>query len=126
MRRTRQINIKNRTCYFYKDQINFKDFDTSFLKIDKKDQNEIDIYYIGYVTFKEIANYNNINSVNPLYLMIDEMIGHFEEKNENKYLVLDDVDENKEVLKKYEVWEGIKKEIETINSDEKIEYGKDF
>ena len=40
-----------------------------------------------------------------------------EEKNENKYLVLDDIDENKEVLKKYEeVWEGIKKEIETINS----------
>ena len=59
--------------------------------------------------------------------MIDKMIGHFEEKNENKYLVLDDVDENKEVLKKYEeVWEGIKKEIETINGGEKIEYGKDF
>ena len=55
------------------------------------------------------------------------MIGHFEEKNENKYLVLDDVDENKEVLKKYEeVWEGVKKEIETINGDEKIEYGKHF
>ena len=32
--------------------------------------------------------------------MINEIIGHFEEKNENKYLVLDDVDENKEVLKK--------------------------
>ena len=47
--------------------------------------------------------------------MINEMIGHFEEKNENKYLVLDDVDENKEVSKKYEeVWEGVKKEIETI------------
>ena len=29
--------------------------------------------------------------------MINEIIGHFEEKNENKYLVLDDVDENKEV-----------------------------
>ena len=29
--------------------------------------------------------------------MINEMIGHFEEKNENKHLVLDDVDENKEV-----------------------------
>ena len=41
--------------------------------------------------------------------MINEMIGHFEEKNGNEYLVLDDVDENK-VLKKYkEVWEGIKK-----------------
>ena len=48
-------------------------------------------------------------------------------KNENKYLVLDEIDENKEVLNKYEeVWEGIKKEIETINSGEKIEYGKDF
>ena len=55
------------------------------------------------------------------------MIGHFEEKNGNKYLVLDDVDANKEVLKKYEkVWEGIKKEIEAINNGEKIEYGKDF
>ena len=32
--------------------------------------------------------------------MIDEMIGHFKEKNENKYLVLDYVNENKEVLKK--------------------------
>ena len=43
------------------------------------------------------------------------------------YLVLDDDDENKEVSKKYkEVWDGIKKEIETINGDKKIEYGKDF
>ena len=40
---------------------------------------------------------------------------------------MDDVDENKEVSKKYEeVWEGVKKEIETINGGEKIEYGKDF
>ena len=54
------------------------------------------------------------------------MIGHFEEKNGNKYLVLDDVEENKEVLTKYEeVWEGIKREIETINGGEKIEYRKD-
>ena len=58
--------------------------------------------------------------------MINEIIGHFEEKNENKYLVLDDVDENKEVSKKYEeVWEGIKKQIETINGG-RVGYGKDF
>ena len=127
MGKIRQINIKNRICYFYNDQINLEDFDASMLKIDKKNYKEIDVYYIGYVTFKEIANCNNINSVNPLYLMINEMIGHFEEKNENKYLVLDDVDENKEVSKKYkEVWEGVKREIETINGGKKIEYGKDF
>ena len=59
--------------------------------------------------------------------MIDEMIRHFEEKNENKYLVLDDEDQNKEVSKKYEeVWESVKKEIETINGGKKVEYGKDF
>ena len=127
MGKTRQIDVKNRTYYFYNDQINLKDFDASLLKVDKKDYKEIDIYYIGYVTVKTIANCNNINSVNPLYLMINKMIGHFEEKNENKYLVLDEIDENKEVLNKYkEVWEGIKKEIETINGGEKIEYGKDF
>ena len=96
------------------------------LNIDKKDYKDIDTSYIGYITFKVIANCNNTNSVNPLYLMINEMTGHFEEKNGNKYLVLDDVNENKEVLKKYEkVWEGIKKEIETINGGEKIENGKD-
>ena len=79
------------------------------------------------MTVKKIANCNNINSVNPLHLMINEMIGHFEEKIGNKFLVLDDVDENKEVSKKYEkVWEGIKKEIEAIDGGEKIEYGKDF
>ena len=35
--------------------------------------------------------------------MIDKMIGHFEEKNGYKYLILDDVNENKEVSKKYEM-----------------------
>ena len=79
------------------------------------------------MTVKKIANCNNINSVSPLYLMINEMIGPFEEKNENKYLVIDDVDENKEVSKKYEeVCKGVKKEIEKINGGKKIEYGKDF
>ena len=125
MGKIKQINIKNRTYYFYNYQIDLKDFDARLLKIDKKDYNEIDIYYIGYVTIKKIGDYNNINSVNPLYLMINEMIGHFEEKNENKYLVLDDIDENKEILKKYEeVWEGIKKEIETINGGKKLNMEK--
>ena len=95
MGKTKQINIKNWTYYFYNDQI--KTFDARLLKVDKKDYKEIEIYYIDYVTVKKIANCNNINSVNPLYLMIDEMIGYFEGKNGNKYLVLDDVDENKEV-----------------------------
>ena len=46
----KQINIKNRTYYFYNDQIDLKDFDAKLLQIDKKDYKYITIYYIGCVT----------------------------------------------------------------------------
>ena len=59
--------------------------------------------------------------------MINEMIGHFEETNENKYLVLDHVDENKEFSKKYEeVWKGLKKKLKLLVVAKKIEYEKDL
>ena len=74
MGEVKQINIKNLTYYFYNDQIKLKHIDARLLKVGKKDQKEIDIYYIGYVTVKKIANCNNIDSVNLLYLMIKEMI----------------------------------------------------
>ena len=45
MGETKQTNFKNRTYYFYNDQINLKGFDARLLKIDKKDYNEIGIYY---------------------------------------------------------------------------------
>ena len=80
MGEVKQNNIENRTYYFYNDIIDLKNFDARLLKVDKKDYKEIDIYYIGYVTVKKIANCNNINCVNPLHLMINEMINHFEEK----------------------------------------------
>ena len=52
-----------------------------------------------------------------MYLQVNHASGYIEEKNENKYLIVDDsVNENKEVLKKYgELWNGIKNEIKTIN-----------
>ena len=80
MGETKQTILKIELIIFYNDQINLKDFDVRLLKIDKKDYKEIDIYYIGYVTIRKVSDYNNINSVNPLYLMINEMMGHFEEK----------------------------------------------
>ena len=54
MGKIRQINIKNGTFYFHNDQINLEHFNASMLKIDKKNYKEIDVYYIGYVTFKEL------------------------------------------------------------------------
>ena len=50
----KQINIKNRTYYFYNDIINFKDFDARLLKIDKKSYKNIGIYNIGYITIKKL------------------------------------------------------------------------
>ena len=48
----KQINIKNKTYYFYNDIINIKDFDSSLLKLNKKLFKNIAIYYIGYITKK--------------------------------------------------------------------------
>ena len=85
----------------------------------------IDIYYIGYITVKD-SKYVNINSVNPLYLVINEVDGYFEEINGNKYLTLVSTDKNKEVLTKYtELWDEIKNSIKKINN-KLFEYGKDF
>ena len=82
MGKVKQINIKNRTYYFYNNQINLKDFDAKLLKISKKSYKNIDIYYIGYITIKKIDDYESIYSVNPLYLHIDHASGYIEEKME--------------------------------------------
>ena len=48
----KQINIKNRTYYFYNDIIDLKKFQSNLLKIDKKSYKNISIYNIGYITIK--------------------------------------------------------------------------
>ena len=58
-------NIKSRTCYFFDDMINIRDFDSNLLKIDKMSYKNIGIYYIGYITMKD-SDYVKINSENPL------------------------------------------------------------
>ena len=126
MGETKQIDIKNRTYYFYNDIIDLKDFDARLLKIDKKSYKNIGIYNIGYITIKKIDDYENIYSVNPLYLIIAHASGYIEEKGVNKYLVFDSTDENKELLKKYnDVFNGIRDKIKEVCSDE-CDYEKDY
>ena len=61
MGEVKQINIKNQTYYYYNDQINLKNLkDVRLLKTEKKFCEEIDIYYIGYVTVKKNCNCNNL------------------------------------------------------------------
>ena len=95
----KQINIKKGTYYFYNDIIDLENFDSSLLKIDKKSYKDSGIYDIGYITIKKIGDCKNIYSVNPLYLRITYANGYIEEINENKYLIFDSIDENKELLK---------------------------
>ena len=64
--------------------------------------------------------------MNPLYLRITHASGYIEEINENKYLIFDSIDENKELLKKYnDVFNGIRNKIKKISGDE-CDYEKDY
>ena len=66
--------------------INIEDSDLNLLKIDKKSNRGISVYYTGYISIKKIDDYGNIQSVNPLFLIIGKVIGHIEEKNGDKIL----------------------------------------
>ena len=120
MENIKQVNIKNHTYYLFNDMINIKDFNSSLIKID--------IYNIGCITIKKINDYENINSVNPLYLIIGKADRYIEKKNDgNKYLVFTATDGNKKVLTKFlKLWDKIKDLIKTINGGKKGEYEKYF
>ena len=59
MGEVKQINIKNRTYYFYNGMIDIKYFDPILLKIDRKSYKNISIYNIGYIAIKKIDDYEN-------------------------------------------------------------------
>ena len=80
MGQVKEINIKNRTYYFFNDITNIEEFDSNLLKIDKKSYKDIDIYYIGYITIKKIGDCENIHSVNSLHLLVNHASGYIEEK----------------------------------------------
>ena len=118
----KQINIKNWTYYFHYNMINIEEF-----KFTKNWQKIIQRYwYLVYWIHHNLKNwwlwkYLQRKSI------IGKVDGYIEENNGNKYLVFDSIDENKAVLKRYtERWDGIKNEIQTINSGKKGEYSKDF
>ena len=85
--KVKDIDIKNRTYYFFNDTINIKSFDPNNIKIDEKSYKNILIYYIGYVTIKD-SKYVKINSENPLFLIFSKVNGYFEGINKGKYLTL--------------------------------------
>ena len=92
--------------------VDIKKFDSNLLKIDKKSYKDIGIYNIEYITIKKIDDYENMYSVNPLYLTVDHVSGYIEEKEVNRYFIFDSTYENKELLKEYnDVFNGIRNKI---------------
>ena len=135
MGETKQINIENRSYYLYRNLTDLKDFDTEFLKIDKNSYKNIDIYYIGYSPFIKTGDYWSNFTVSPSYLDIAHASGYIEcnsiecnsieEKNGNKYLVLDDIDENKEVLKNVKKFGRLLKNfLKLLMAAKKLNMGK--
>ena len=54
MKNIKEINIKNRTYYFFNDMISIKGFDSGLIKIDNNSYKNIDIYNIGYIPMKKM------------------------------------------------------------------------
>ena len=121
----KQINIKNRTYYFYNDIMDVDEFDGSKIKVDKKNLNDIDIYYHGYEYKKKITKSNETNSVNPLYLKNTDMKGQFRKgKDDNVWYLIISGDEN--VLRIFaNIWKRIKAKIKK-NTDGIVRYDKDY
>ena len=117
MKEVKKIEIKSAYHYF-EDMVNIKDFHSNVLEINKKSHKDIDIYYIGYIIIKKCRDYENIHSVNLLYLIINCVNGYFKEKNGKKYLLLDSTEKYKEDFS------GIISEIKTLNGGKELLYEK--
>ena len=90
------LKIKNRSNYYWDDMVYLDDFDVKLVKVVWRESRiGADIYYVGYVVHK--FEYD-INSVNPLYLIVKNLVGRLEkiEGSSNRYLVVDE--SNKEVI----------------------------
>ena len=81
MKTIRQINVKSRQGYLFKDMTNINDFDPSLLNIDEVSfkSDELIMYDIKY--------FKNLNSLNSLYLVFNNLDAYIEKSDENKYLI---------------------------------------
>ena len=69
------------------------------------------------MTVKDLS-YATINSLNPLYLIINKINRYVEESNGKKYLTQVPTDESKDTLKTYEeLWNKIRDLIRSITNN---------
>ena len=90
----REINVKNLTNYLFDNMINIKNLNPNKIKADEKPCKNILIYRVGQMT--------SVDSVKPVYLIMNKIDECIEKSNRNKYLTLVPTDESKDTLKIYE------------------------
>ena len=80
----KQIDIKNRTFYFYNHIIDLENFKSTLLEIDKKNPiKKLAFTILDRLQLKKIDDCEIIYSVNPLYLPMNHASGYIEEKDAN-------------------------------------------
>ena len=117
------LKIKNTSCYFWNDMVYLDDFDVKLVKVVRRETRiDVDIYYIGYIVNK--PQYD-IDSINPLYLIVRHLFGRVEkiQGSSDRYLVVDE--SNKKVISVFDkLWKFIKDEINRlIKKNDKITFG---
>ena len=116
------LKKKSKSNYFWDDMVYLDDFDVKLVKVVRRESRiGVDIYYIGYV----LEPKDDINSINPLYLIVRHLFGRIEkiEGSSDRYLVVDE--NNKEVINVFDkLWKFIKDEINRlIKRNDKITFG---
>ena len=120
----KQLTIKNRTYYFYNDLINALNFEPNNFNLGKKTWKGIDICYIGYVDKNKPEDWR-LQSVNPLYLIINKVFCSIGEENGIKYLKTEKRHSEPTLDKWNQVFDSIKYHIKKI-SNEEVNFNDDF
>ena len=105
------LEIKTKTNYNWDDIVYINDFDVNSLEIIKRESRiGANIYYIGYVLNPDY----DYNTINPLYFVINRLIGYIEEieGSSDKYLVVAKSVRNKDIISVLDmVWGSIENKI---------------
>ena len=105
------LKIKTRTNNNSDDIIYINDFDSNLLEVIKRESRiGVNIYYIGYVLS---PNYD-YNTINPLYFVINRLIGYIEEieGSDDKYLVVTKSMRDRKIIHSFDtIWSHIEHKI---------------
>ena len=114
------LKIKSETNYNWDDIVYINDFDADLLEIIKRESRTgANIYHIGYI----LKSYCLDITENPLYFVVNRLIGYIEEieGSSDKYLVASTSIRNNKMIHSFDtIWKLIENKITSNNFDNKI------